>query len=274
MSEKQEIREARLRQSFIKHAALAQVYRWWQYADAPPEDPALLLGLLEKNATAAFGSAMHPHRVHCLGTPTLKVQSDGSVSISAEVERVSANSPSCAATLESTGHFHGLLRPTESVLPTIVEARIHHGHFPQTGPLQRAEAENRIRSLVHYFTALVENPRRDARPFSELLTPDFSLHFTEPPIDSLDALTAWVAGPLSSVVASHHAIGDIVFEPRDDREYAVTIGMRSEALFPDGSGIRSSNTQHWTVTDGNERFARIRTISIERHSLERTSAEA
>lgn len=130
--------------------------------------------------------------------------------------------------------------------------------------------DNRIRSLVHRFTSLVEDPRRDPAPFHELLATGFRLHFTEPPVDNFEALAAWVAGPLSSVVASCHVITSVAVEPLGDHEYSATIGMQSEALFPDGSGIESRNSQTWTVTDDrSERYARIRKIAIRRDEVRR-----
>lgn len=138
----------------------------------------------------------------------------------------------------------------------------------RAGAVGPAYAQNRIRSLVHRFTSLVEDPRRDPQPFRELLAPGFHLHYIEPPIDSFDALAAWVAGPLSSVVASTHIIANIGLERLGERDYRATIDMRSEALFPDGSGIESVNTQTWTVTDeASEPFARISAITIRRDAV-------
>lgn len=140
--------------------------------------------------------------------------------------------------------------------------------FQQADRFAPAYAENRVRSLVHCFTSHVENPARDPAPFHELLTAEFCLQYTDPPIDSLAALAAWVAGPLSSVVASSHVVSGIRVEPLGDGKYLATMAMQSEALFPDGTGIASRNTQSWTISDDeNERFARIVKIAIKRDSL-------
>jgi hypothetical protein len=118
--------------------------------------------------------------------------------------------------------------------------------------------------------ALVESPGRDPQPFRELLAQRFSLNLIEPPIESFEALSAWVAGPLSCVVASTHVISDLALAKLGDNDYSATVGMRSEALFPDGSGIASRTTQTWTVADDTqERFARVRQIAIRRDEAHR-----
>lgn len=250
MSESAPDRQKRLRESYLKHAALAQLYRWWQYYD----DSA---GLPEQDA-------------HFLKASTVHLQNDGAVTISAQVEHLNLGIDTGGGVMSSTAHCSAVLRPTTGLLPKITEIRIDDEDPEPADGFKPAYPENRLRSLVHYFTALVENPRRDPQPFRELLAPGFRLHFTEPPLASLDALAAWVAGPLSSVVASTHAISGIALERLGERDYAATIDMQSEAMFPDGSGIASRNTQTWTVTDDkSERFARIANIAIRRDEVRR-----
>ncbi len=90
------------------------------------------------------------------------------------------------------------------------EQRLRQSYTKHAALAEHYRSEDRIRSLIHYFTSLVEDPRRDPIPFREVLAEGFRLHYISPPIDSFEALAAWVAGPLSSVVASTHAISDVV----------------------------------------------------------------
>ncbi len=250
MSESASDRQKRLSESYLKHAALAQLHRWWQYHD----DGA---GLPEQDA-------------HFIKASTVHVQNDGAVTISARVEHLNVGIDRDGGPTKSTAHCSVVLRPTTAVLPKIAEIRITDDDPERADGFRPAYPENRIRSLVHYFTALVESPRRDPQPFGELLAPGFALHFTEPPVASLDALASWVAGPLSSVVASTHVISGIALERRGERDYEATIDMQSEALFPDGSGIASKNTQTWIIADDqSERFARIAKITIRRDEVRR-----
>jgi len=252
MTETAKEKARQLRESYIKHAALAQIYRWWQYYDARA------IGL--SNCQDA----------HSLRASTIHLQVDGAITVAAEIEHLNMGIDPGGCVMKSTAYCNAVLRRTDALLPKITEIRITEGELQRADEFRPAYAENRIRSLVHYFTALVENPGRDPQPFRELLAEGFRLHYIDPPIDSFDALATWVAGPLSSVVASNHVVSDIDLEELGDGEYLATVGMRSEAMFPDGSGIASSNTQSWTVTDDkSERFARIRKITIRRDAVHR-----
>jgi hypothetical protein len=243
MTEAAQDREQRLRESYRKHAALAQLYCW-----------------LQRHDQTSGASA------HFLRASAVHLQSDGAVAIDGEIECLNVS----GYVMRSKAHCHAVMRPTDGVLPKIADVRIAEGMRQQADSFESAQAENRIRSLIHYFMALVENPGRDPHPFRELLAAGFSLNLAEPPIASFDALAAWVAGPLSSVVASTHVISDLALDNLGDREYSATIGMRSEALFPDGSGIASRTTQTWTIADdAQERFARIRQVTIRRDEAHR-----
>ena len=162
------------------------------------------------------------------------------------------------------GGLRGELQPTDAFLPSLkrLESQV------VADPSSRPRSDGRARSAVHYFIALVENPARDPAPFRELLGDRFSLHYTPTPMTDLEALDAWVKGALSSVVASEHDIHAIDVRDLGDGRFAVEVCMTSQALFPDGSGAISRNTQNWTIVDRGERFARIEEILIDRDAVE------
>jgi hypothetical protein len=243
MTEAAQDREQRLRESYRKHAALAQLSSW-----------------LHRHDQAGGASA------HFIKTSAVHLQSDGAIAIDAEIDCFNVS----GQVMKSSAHCHAVMRATDGVLPKIADVRIAEGTRQRAESFRSAQAENRIRSLIHYFMALVESPGRDPQPFRELLAQRFSLNLIEPPIESFEALSAWVAGPLSCVVASTHVISDLALAKLGDNDYSTTVGMRSEALFPDGSGIASRTTQTWTVADDTqERFARVRQIAIRRDEAHR-----
>lgn len=245
MTEATPEREKRLRESHLEHAARAQLHLWLQRHDAQ-----------------AGGSSAHFLRVSAI-----QVRDRGDIAIDAQIECLNAGADDVTT---STARCHVVLQSTNDVLPRIVEIRIAEGARQHCEAFRPAYDENRIRSLIHYFMALVEHPRHDPQPFRELLAERFSLNLVEPPIDSFDALSAWVAGPLSSVVAMNHIVNDLALQRLGKHEYSATVGMASEALFPDGSGIASKTTQTWTVADdASESFARIRRITIRRDAAHR-----
>jgi hypothetical protein len=245
MTEAASEREKRLKESHLQHAALAQLHLWLQQHDA-----------------AAGGSS-----AYFLKAADIQLRNGAAIAIDAQIECLNADAGDIT---RCTARCHAAFQPTTAVLPKIAEIRVAADARQHCDRFRPACDENRIRSLIHYFIALVEHPRHDPQPFRELLADPFSLNLVEPPIDSFAALSAWVAGPLSSVVAMKHVVGDLTLQRLGEHECSATVAMRSEALFPDGSGIASKTTQTWTVADdASAPFARIRKITIRRDEAHR-----
>jgi hypothetical protein len=231
-------RKKRLEESFIRHAALAELHRWCQ----------------------ARKPGAHGVRSH-----SLDVMPDGRVAVTAELDRYDVDGTVRIATVGFKAEM-----TLDGSLPRFARTEISSAEDGEGGAFDDPYLRNRLLSLVHYFTSLVENPARDPEPFREVLAEGFALHYVEPPISSLPMLDDWVTGRLASVVASNHVIHDVSFEPAGADEYIVTVVMESEALFPDGSGIISKNRQSWSVVDDvSERFARISEVRIERDDVHR-----
>jgi len=229
-------RKKRLEESFVKHAALAQFYRWCQ--------------------------SRNPH-AHGVRSHHVDVGPDGCIALTAELDRYEGTAYKtpmrCAAKMA----------PVDGALPGLVEMEVVPVGNVQTGNFDDPHATNRVMSLIHHFTSLVENPARDPDPFRELLVDDFALHYVDPPVAGWAMLDDWVTGRLASVVASQHLIHDVSF--RAGRSgYVATIAMESEALFPDSSGIISKNRQTWRIVDDPaENYARIREVRIDRDAVHR-----
>jgi hypothetical protein len=236
--------ERRLRESYVKHAARAQLYRLW----ASIQEGTCVKELLE--GTEAKERVLLPPDPGAL-------PSVADIAIALEA----GNSISFASAQDEV---FGRFARGAAVLP-----RLTAFSSTKPGTTRLSAAAHRACGTVHYFIALVENPERDPKPFRELLAADFDLGYTATPMKDLAALDAWVAGPLSSVVASEHDIHSI--QVRDlgaDRSIAA-VAMTSQALFPDGSGAISRNTQNWTLDHGTgECFPRVMEISIARDAVE------
>lgn len=233
-----------LRDSFVRHAARAQLYRFLDYAARPVEAAAALIDLAADTAASAALKRDGPVLTPGLTDATFDVKPD----------RVTCRSPT----------LHAALRRDDTFLPRIVEAVIEGQSGVPSG------TAHRVSSAVHYFFALVENPARDPAPFGELLAKRFSLGYTAEPLTDLAAVSNWVTGRLASVVASEHAIHRLAVMDLGGDRYQAEVAMKSQALFPDGSGAISRNTQRWTLTDepARDRFPRIAEILIDRDAVE------
>lgn len=230
--------ESRLRESYVKHAVRAQLYRLFATIDggAPAadifDDPHAAAPMLAGARSASLdGCRIELHPGRRVGFAT----ADGALS----------------------GEF---LRG-DGFLPRLTTLETKPGPGAPTG--------HRTRATVHYFIALVENPARDPLPFRELLAEKFSLNYTPAPMTDLAAVETWVKGALSSVIASEHDIHAIDVRDLGDGRTAAEVRMTSQALFPDGSGAISRNTQNWTMHDTpSERFPRVIEILIARDAVE------
>lgn len=231
------VSEGRLRASFRAHAVTAQLYRMASQG--------------ERTVRAIDGRQI----VACEIAP----ESGSDWSFTAQL----GEGDGYLDALAPAGEIAGVATFDGAVLPVISALRI------ETAQLDAGSVNDaRIRALVHFFFSLVENPARDPAPFHALLADTFSLELVEQPLETLDAIDAWVRGRLASVVASEHALREIAIEPVSVSKSRVRIVMKSQALFPDGSGAISRNTQLWTVRErAGEQLPAIEHIAIERDGV-------
>lgn len=264
-------REQRLRQSPARHAALAQLHRWCQWRDEALQGRPAPSDLFARSACA--GTTIHPEGPLHLGPLRISGPESGVISIEATLEQFGTARRPGERLPRSISTCSATLKQADCTLPKILSVRLTRGESDWVDPISPVDPAHRVRSLVHYFTALVEDPRRDPKPFAELLADPFRLEYLEAPIDTLETLASWVAGPLSSVLASSHTISDLRVRTTGLHEYTASMTMESEALFPDGSGLYSRNTQRWIVIeDAHERFPRVRHIAITREPSRRFQA--
>lgn len=278
--------EKRLRESYIKHATLAQLHRWFQYFENAECGLANHVDTLSDGVTvrtmdmsttslkeyveSIASPSAHIRKAHVLKDHTIDISLDGSIRLKAEVDILTSSQSPDDDAQNWPIELEAILSPTETVLPKFTEI-----HITRSGPERRLKyqdtyREHRVRSMVHHFTAIVEDPSRNPEPFREVLSDEFSINYTETPMVDFESVKAWVAGALSSVVASNHQIHDVAYDVIARGDYLVTIRMESRALFPDGSGITSKNSQTWTLTDTpTDRFPKIRKITIDRDEVRR-----
>jgi hypothetical protein len=236
--------EQRLRESYVKHAVRAQLHRL--YAAIEEGIPAPDIFDDPKSAASMIAA----------------VPNDALPAV--EECRIDLRPGGRIAFATADGAFAGAFVRGDAFLPRLTQLAA----TSRPASLS-ASAGHRTRSSVHHFIALVENPARDPQPFRELLRPVFSLGYTPTPMTGLAALDAWVKGALSSVIASEHDIHAIDVRDLGDARTACEVRMTSQALFPDGSGAISRNTQSWTLHDAaGDRFPRIEEILIARDAVE------
>jgi hypothetical protein len=275
-----EMTEDEIRQGFKEHAALAQYYRWYQFYERPEGGVANALDILTEDVTVtsglgtANGHAEYEARVtqlptswknaHHVKSTEITHNDDGTMRLSAEITYQNKGLLEDGSVREADLTYTVDLVPGEDVLPLLSEVTIAQNSESTVESFDDAYAENRVKSLVHYYLALIEDPARDPEPMRALFADGFSLNFSSGAITDFEGFAAWLAGPGSQVAASTHVIEKFSVEETDENTYAVSMEFDWFGLLPDGTELLARTKHDWTVeNDVTERFARIKTVDVE-----------
>ncbi|WP_298819046.1 hypothetical protein [uncultured Roseibium sp.] len=272
--------EDQIRNGFKNHAAMAQYYRWYQFYERPDGGVANALDILTKDVTitsglgTANGHAQYKERVaqlpatwknaHHVQTAEITQGKDGKMTLTAKIIYQNQGMLPDGAVRQADLNYTVEMVPGEDVLPLLSNVLIEQDSDTTVTSFQDAYAENRLRSLVHYWLALIEDPSRNPEPVQEILSDDFSLNFSSGAITDFNGFKAWLAGPASQVAASTHVISNFEAKDLGEGEYTATMDFDWAGITPDGTELVAKTRHTWTATnDVNERFARIKTVDVE-----------
>ena len=156
------------------------------------------------------------------------------------------------------------LKPTDSVLPRFTALAIEQVSASDTKTFADAYPENRLKSLTHYWLALVEDPKRRLEPFQEILAKDFKLDFSSGAITDFAGFEKWFRGPGSAVAASTHQMSNFNYQRTGNNSFNMKVDFDWQGILPDGKEMVAKTRHSWTVEDNaTERFARIKTAHVE-----------
>jgi len=264
---------------FRVNAALAQFHRWFLLYEEPrygianqldilADDIRVVSGLGEAQGHDAYAArvAQLPstwQNAHRVNAATVTVAPDGTLSLIAEVTYLNAGMLEDGGIRMADLTYQATLAAAAGDLPKFTTIAIDQNADGQAEAFVPAYGENRMRSLAHYWFALIEDPARDPEPVREILSEEFSLNFSSGAITDFDGFKAWLAGPASSVVASTHKISAFAQERSDDGTYRVTMTLDWNGILPDGTELAAKTGHTWHVIDDpTQRFARIKTMDV------------
>ena len=270
-----------VRDSYRHHAALTQFRRWYQLYENPAvsldnqldilsEDIALSSGLGE-----AKGHADYRERVaniprewqnsHIVHRADIELLEDGAARLDADITYLNVGALPGGAVRSAELHYDGTLStPDGALLPKFERLAIEGKSDGTADAFKDAYAENRLRSLAHYWLAAIENPTRDTAPFREMLADDFVLDFSSGQITDFDGFEAWYNGPASSVEASKHDIVEFDVTETGPNQYDMRMTLEWQGIAPGGADLVAKTHHTWQVEDNPaERFARVRRVNVE-----------
>lgn len=269
-----------IRQSFLEHAARAQLHRWWLfYEDARiPRDVQVSLvtpGVRvstpsdEISGVGAYierldGFARADANAHRVTDIAYEHKRDGSTRVRATIDYHHQSADTDGAVSSARLDYDVVFSPTYETLPQVSEMTITRQGPVEDDTFRDAYVENRMASLVHYWMALIEAPDRFVTPFQEILAPSFLLNFTSGSISDLDTLQDWLMGPASSVVASRHDLSPLQIETVGPDAYRIQFEVDWMGIARDNTFLGARTAHDWTVRDDPEdRFARIGQVDVE-----------
>lgn len=269
-----------IRSGYQTHAALAQYYRWYQYYERPAGGIANALDILAEDVVitsglgTANGHAEYEARVlqlpttwrnaHHVKSVDVTHGDDGVTRVSAKIIYQNEGMLPDQAVRQGDLKYTITMTPGDTVLPLLASVLIEQESEPVADEFEDAYAANRVRSLAHYWLALIEDPARNAEPVREILAKDFVLNFSSGAITDFDGFAAWLAGPGSQVVASTHIMSNFAVEGQGDEAYRLTVDFDWAGILPNGSELVAKTRHTWDIeNDVTERFARIKRMDVE-----------
>jgi hypothetical protein len=269
-----------IRQGFQRHAAMAQLHRWYliyeekmtgiaNQLDILAGDVTVKSGLGEVTGHAAYAArvAQLPaawENAHHVKSADCAIAADGGIALKADITYLNRGMLPDGEVRRAELTYTTHLMPTDSVLPRFSKIDIAKNSESKAAAIKSEYAENRLLSLVHYWLALIEDPRRDAEPFREIFADRFQLNFSSGAIASFEDFKSWLAGPGSQVAASTHEISNFSCTTTGPDKFSLSVDFEWEGILPDGKEMTARTRQRWAVeNDPAERFARIRTVDVE-----------
>lgn len=272
--------QAEIRSGFREHAAMAQYFRWYQFYERPEGGIENALNILSDDVTVvsglgtANGLGEYEARVsqlprtwknaHHVKSVDIDHAEGGVMNLTAQIIYQNTGMLPNGAVRAANLNYTIELVPGGSVLPLLSDVNIEQAGEIENAAYEDAYADNRMRSLVHYWLALVEDPARNAAPFKEILADEFVLNFSSGAITEFEGLEAWLAGPGSQVEASTHIIENFSVKETAEETYEVSVDFDWIGILPGGAEMVAKTRHRWAVeNDVGERFARIKSMDVE-----------
>lgn len=269
-----------IRNSYLEHAALTQLHRWYLPYENPEarlehqldilaSDVMLRSGLGEARGHDAYSERVkqipkHWDNAHRVRDTRIDIAPDGIVHLSASVTYLNRGILPDGAIRIADLLYTTELKRTEGGLPKFTRIEIAQRSESTGTDFEDLYPHNRLLGLAHAWLARIEDPRRDPEPVRELLTEDAVLRFSSGTMIGFDGFSRWLSGPCSQVVASRHRIENISHLRLPDGNLELSMTFDWDGILPDDRMVAAKSRHRWTIADDpSERFARIRSIDVE-----------
>ena len=262
-------------ESWRRHAILAQFHRWFLLYERPEGGIDNALDLLASDARIVSGlgetTGHEQYRGRVASLPAdwrnahfardiaVRVGEDGTERLSASVLYLNRGMLEGGAVRCADLTYHMTFGPDP--LPKIASVEIVQNGEDTAERFADAYAENRVRSLMHRWFSLVDDPGRDPEAAAELLAPEHRLRFLDATVTSEAEAADWMRVRDEKAGHGEYRLRDFTAREVGENRYAMTVVLDWQGALPDGTEMVAKTKQAWSVQDDpTERFARIRSI--------------
>lgn len=263
-----------------KHAALTQLYRWYQLYEGELSDVRITnqLGILSddvliKSAAGEMrGAVNYPSRLavykgwqnaHHVQNVEVNERAGGTLNVEADI--IYQNIKPTGEKSNYTLHYSTMLAfSPNQLLPRFTELNLMPTGELESTAFDNAYAKNKMLSLMHYWLLNMEQLDGNVEPFKELLAPEFELNFsTADVISTTEMLAQWLQTVPKQLMLSAHTPQNFTVKPTGANTYKVEVDFIWRGVTTDNQVLKATTHHNWLVVDDpNERFARIKKMSV------------
>jgi len=243
------------------HAALSQFYRWFLFYDATDGKLDHHLDTLAVSATFRSREGTFPTRddyavdifevptewqhAHFVRRVSARFVDADRVRLNADITYLNRGLLEGGAIQSSDLVFDFLVARDTNPLPAIEELSVQARQVGQTSEFRSSYGENRMRSLLHHWLALVEQMDTNPELLREILSPQLIDQFPATGLADLD----WLPSRAAAGLSIHYRVRKVEIEEFQPGEFQIDADLDWYALTSDGEIVRGEVLQTLLVID-------------------------
>ncbi len=267
----------RMEQTYQEHRALTQFYRWYLFYERDESDLNNQLDILAPHihlkSSLGEGTGHEEYKRRVAQIPLVwenahhiedvKVSQNEGGTLSLEAHIVYHNLDEAKKLKSYRLHYTTSLVDTGTTLPQFEDINIQFVENVQAAQFEDAYPVNRMRSLVHYWLALIENNDGNAEPFREIFADSIQLDFSTRKLSSFAEFTEWFQWVPQQIAKSSHRVEQFNVTPVDTNIYEIEMEFEWEGVTVDQKLLEARTRHHWRVRDlPQDRFPKIETVKV------------
>jgi len=240
VEDSQSIDEDRIVRGSALHRALSQFYRWFLFYDNDRIAFDDHLTMLSPEATfqkddesfsvreqyiqralampRSMDSAHFPWRVRA------QFADDKRIRLEADV--IYLNRGALPEGRVHANHLaYNMLTLDQAPMPVVEEIKIMVGDGGITPTFRQAYAQNRLRSVAHFWLSVLDDPAHDLGALRTAFSPVFTVNVSGKRLTNFDALAGWMQSADFAKAPTHHVIRNFSFEELVANEFEIEMDL-------------------------------------------------